>query len=139
MIVVYIHSANNSNKRALQWFKLRNIQIKTRRITRYDPITKRELINIIALTENGFKDILNVKSNIYKQINIDLNHCTTNELLKLIIENPSLLRQPIITDGKKLVIGYSNKDIRCFISKKERSKRRYAYYYSKDNFNEKGK
>ena len=38
-----------------------------------------------------------------------------SELEKLIMENPSILRRPIIVEDNKLQVGYNEEEIRVFI------------------------
>ena len=45
----------------------------------------------------------------------------TSELEQLIIENPSILRRPIIIDDNKIQIGYNDDDIRVFIPRELRN------------------
>ena len=45
----------------------------------------------------------------------------TSELEQLIIENPSILRRPIIIDDQKIQIGYNDDDIRVFIPRELRN------------------
>ena len=45
----------------------------------------------------------------------------TSELEQLIIENPSILRRPIIIDDNKIQVGYNDDDIRVFIPRELRN------------------
>ncbi|HER2025610.1 TPA: transcriptional regulator Spx, partial [Streptococcus pyogenes] len=38
---------------------------------------------------------------------------------KMIVEEPKLLRRPILTDGKKLVVGYNPDALKGIASRKE--------------------
>ncbi|MEY8500353.1 Spx/MgsR family RNA polymerase-binding regulatory protein [Enterococcus avium] len=135
MIVLYTHSNNRSFRNALEWFKTKDIPIKVRKIRKANSITKQELLHILSLTEKGFEDILSSKSGIYNKLRIDSQNFSTNELLNLIMENPSLLRTPLITEKKKLLIGYNDTEIRCFVPKRNRYSILYAYYNSEKNMN----
>ena len=52
--------------------------------------------------------------------NIDIESLKVSELEKLIIENPSILRRPIIVEDNKLQVGYNEEEIRVFIPKEIR-------------------
>ncbi|KGB13796.1 ArsR family transcriptional regulator, partial [Latilactobacillus sakei] len=43
-----------------------------------------------------------------------------NELLDLVQENPGLLRRPIISDEKRLQVGYNEDEIRRFLPREVR-------------------
>ena len=66
-------------------------------------------------TENGFEDIISTRSKYLMENNIDIDSLKVSELEKLIMENPSILRRPIIVSDNKLQVGYNEEDIRVFI------------------------
>lgn len=47
------------------------------------------------------------RSQTFKNLNLNIEEITVNEVLELLIEKPKLLRRPILVDNKKLVIGYN--------------------------------
>ena len=59
----------------------------------------------------------NVVNEIYKgaQNKDFIRKPSVSELEKLIIDNPSILRRPIIVEDNKLQVGYNEEDIRVFI------------------------
>lgn len=44
-----------------------------------------------------------------------IDQCTTSELVDLIVSHFTLLQRPIITDGKKLLVGFNEDSMRLFI------------------------
>ena len=46
---------------------------------------------------------------------LDVEDLSISTLIKLIEENPSLLRRPIILDGKRMQIGFNEDEIRAFL------------------------
>ena len=79
------------------------------------PLTNEELRNILALTENGTDDIISTRSKIFQKLNVDVEDLSISALIKLIEENPSLLRRPIILDKKRMQIGFNEDEIRAFL------------------------
>ena len=79
------------------------------------PLTTEELRNILALTENGTDDIISTRSKIFQKLNVDVEDLSISALIKLIEENPSLLRRPIILDQKRMQIGFNEDEIRAFL------------------------
>ena len=71
------------------------------------PLTNEELRNILALTENGTDDIISTRSKIFQKLNVDVEDLSISALIKLIEENPSLLRRPIILDKKRMQIWFN--------------------------------
>jgi len=84
------------------------------------PMNAAELRGILSKTENGTEDIISTRSKIFQQLAIDVDSLTLDELLKLVEKNPSLLRRPIITDEKRVLIGFNEDDIRTFLPREYR-------------------
>ncbi len=83
-----------------------------------DPLTIGELKGILRLTLEGTDDILATKSQVYKETKVD--ELTLKDLLELIYRHRELLRSPIIMDNKKMLVGYSQDEIRQFIPRETR-------------------
>jgi regulatory protein spx len=81
------------------------------------PLTRDEVRDILSLTENGTEDIISVRSNIYKKLNLDFDELPLGKVIDLIIDHPGLLKRPIITDGRRMQIGYNDDEIRRFLPK----------------------
>ncbi|MGK0606644.1 ArsC/Spx/MgsR family protein [Enterococcus gilvus] len=120
MIVVYTEGSNHSCRQTIRWFRNEKIPIKERIINHQHPITKNELRWLLSQTDNGVKDILKYRILKTKQFKLDFNKSKLYDVIDLIIANPSLLKNPIITDGRKLVAGYNGERIRCFVPKNRR-------------------
>mgnify|MGYP001228268054 CR=1 FL=1 len=121
MTIKVYGSSCASTRKARKWLKAHDIPYVYKDITR-KPITVEEIQHILRLTEEGTKDIISTRSNVYKQLDINLDTIPMKELYKLIQEHPRLLRHPIIFDENRLQIGYDEHNIRQFIPKEERKK-----------------
>ena len=71
------------------------------------PLSKQELTSILAFTENGTDDIISTRSKIFQKLDVDVEDLSISALIRLIEENPSLLRRPIILDNKRMQIGFN--------------------------------
>ena len=74
----------------------------------------------------------NGQMNTFKENNLNADDMTINELLDFIVENPSVLRRPIIVDKHRLQVGYNDEEIRCFLP---RELRNVIYCNNCDNCN----
>ena len=79
------------------------------------PLSASELQHILSLTQNGTDDIISTTSKIFQKLNLDVESLSISELLRLIEENPSLLRRPIILEDKRMQIGFNEDEIRAFL------------------------
>lgn len=108
-----------STKKARQWMVKNEIPFVDRNI-REEPLTVGELQDILRMTLDGTDGIIATRSNIYKELNLDIEELSLLELLEIIHEHPRLLKSPIIVDEKKLQIGYHEEEIRQFLPRKTR-------------------
>ncbi|EFX94000.1 regulatory protein Spx [Streptococcus sanguinis SK150] len=84
------------------------------------PLSAPELQHILSLTENGTDDIISTRSKIFQKLDLDVEDLSISTLIQLIEENPSLLRRPIILDGKRMQIGFNEDEIRAFLPRSYR-------------------
>ncbi|MBO1004195.1 transcriptional regulator Spx [Pseudogracilibacillus auburnensis] len=119
-ITVY-GSSCASTRKSKRWFKEHAIPFEYRDITR-KPLIENEMQAILRMTEEGTKDIISTRSNIYKELNLDIDNLPLKQLYELIYKFPKLLRQPIIVGVNKLQVGFDEYNIRQFIPREERKK-----------------
>jgi len=119
-ITVYGSHSCHSSKKAIQWFNDHDIQIKTQFINQ-TPITREELIKFFSMSEDIY-DIISPRSKLYKELSktYNMNELSLNHLIALAIEHPTIVRKPIIFDGKQLLVGFNEDAIRAFIPRSKR-------------------
>lgn len=128
MIKLYGSTSCNSCRKAKAWLEEQGLAFEERNMIA-EPLTKRELKEILALTETGTEEIIATRSKVYNKFSFDFNDLTFNELVAVIEENPTLLKRPIIIDQTKLQIGYNEDEIHQFIPREVRK------VYSKNDGN----
>lgn len=114
MITLYTSPSCASCRKARTWLEENNIQYLEKNIFK-ESLTEYELKAILSLTENGTEEIISFRSQIFHDINIDMDNLTLKELFRLILKNPGLIRRPILIDEKRLQIGFNEEDIRRFL------------------------
>ncbi|KJJ40625.1 regulatory protein MgsR [Bacillus subtilis] len=105
-IIFYSYPSCTSCRKTKHWLKAHQIDFNERHLFRETP-TVEELKYILSLTTEGIDEILATRSQTFKNLNLNIEEMTVNEVLELLIEKPKLLRRPILVDNKKLVIGYN--------------------------------
>ena len=63
-----------------------------------------ELDQLIA--RHDYRDFLNTRNVLYRKMNMDTSPPTRNEALRLMSENPNLIRRPLIKQGRKIFVGF---------------------------------
>ena len=119
MVIIYTTPSCASCRKAKAWLEEHQIEYVEKNIFAF-PLTKEDIRFMLKNTENGFEDIISTRSKYIMENNIDIENMKFSELEKLIIENPSILRRPIIVEDNKLQVGYNEEEIRVFIPKEIR-------------------
>ncbi len=119
MIKIYTSPNCSGCKKVKQWFREQEIPYVEKNIFSYE-LKEKELKEILMKSENGTDDIISSRSKIMKEKNIDIDNMSFNELIDFIIENPSVLKRPIMVDDSKIQVGYNEEEIRSFIPRARR-------------------
>lgn len=94
------HNKCNNTKKAFRFFKERNIKYHFKDITE-KPLSKGELENITRKIKA--EDLIDTECKLYKSKGYEyMDYNSSEELL----ENPMLLKTPIVRNGNNVTIGY---------------------------------
>ncbi len=119
MIKLYLSPSCTSCRKAKAWLEEHNLKYVEKNIY-HEPLTKDEIKEILMLTDEGTEEIISYRSEAYKRLQIDFDELSMSELLDLFIEEPSLVRRPIIMDDRRLQVGFNDEEIRMFLPREVR-------------------
>lgn len=119
MIRLYVSPSCTSCRKAKAWLDEHDLKYVEKNIY-HEPLTKDEIKEILMLTDEGTEEIISYRSQAYQNLEVDLGSLSMNDLLELFIEEPSLIRRPIIMDDRRLQIGYNEEEIRMFLPREIR-------------------
>jgi Spx/MgsR family transcriptional regulator len=74
-----------------------------------DRLRADEIENLIG--KRDYKTFLNTRNEIYRRENMKENPPSRAEAIKMIAQEPNLIRRPIIIAGKKLILGFDQESI----------------------------
>ncbi|MDR2465703.1 MAG: transcriptional regulator Spx [Streptococcaceae bacterium] len=114
MITLYYSPSCTSCRKAKAWFEDQDIAFNARNIFQ-DPLQVDELKLLLQITDNGTEDIISPRSKVFQKLDLDFDELPMSKVLQLVQENPSLLRRPMMTDGRRLQIGFNEEEIRTFL------------------------
>lgn len=80
-----------------------------------EPISESKLRELLKKMNAKPRDILRTKDAIYKELGLDQDNHTDDELIKLIAEHPDLLQRPIVERGNKAVLARPAENIRALL------------------------
>jgi arsenate reductase len=65
----------------------------------------RELLERL-IDESHLEDFINKRSPAFKERNLDVSRLTKKQAIDLMLEEPNLIRRPLVLAGKKAVFGF---------------------------------
>lgn len=105
-LTFYSYPSCTSCRKTKKWLVSNSVKFKERHMFKDTP-SKKELMQILSLTTEGLDELLATRGETYKKLDMDMEDLPLSEVIKLVIEEPKLLRRPILTDGKKLIVGFN--------------------------------
>lgn len=111
-VTIYQYPGCSTCRKALKWLKDHQIDTESIDITKNPPNVD-ELKLFISKSGTSIKKFFNTSGVIYKENNLkdklpDMNEA---EQLQLLASNGKLIKRPIITNGKKVTVGFKEQDI----------------------------
>jgi regulatory protein spx len=120
MVTLFTTPSCGSCRKAKAWLEEHQIDYIERNIIA-SPLTIDEIKSILRLTEEGTDEIISTTSKAFQEMNVDIESLPLNALYKLLIDNPKMLRRPIILDEKRLQVGYNEDEISRFLPRRLRT------------------
>lgn len=74
-------------------------------------VTRQELEGLLTATGLSLADILSTRSTPYKQENLAEKSLSDDEILDLMLEEPRLIKRPILVSGSNVVVGFNESKI----------------------------
>ena len=65
--------------------------------------------------ERDYKLFLNSRNELYRERGMAQNPPSRQEAIRLMSENPNLIRRPILVKGKKIVLGWNEADMKALL------------------------
>lgn len=100
-------------KKAKKWFEDHHIEYKSIHIVE-NPPSKEELLNLMEMTDLPAKKFFNTSGKKYRERNIKdkINSASVEEMAEILASDGMLIKRPIVTDGKKVTVGFKEEMFR---------------------------
>ncbi len=108
MLIIYSSYNCSSCKKVTEWLNEQGLVFDE--INFFSKgLSEKDVKFILKYAHNGFEDIISTRSNMYEKYKDDLEEMTTPKLIDFIIDNPSVLKRPLIVDDatETLIAGYN--------------------------------
>ncbi|RLA65427.1 MAG: arsenate reductase (glutaredoxin) [Epsilonproteobacteria bacterium] len=111
MSYLYYHNPKCSKSRqGLELLEKNGINYEIKEYLK-EPITQKEIKELSKQLNLKPLDFIRKKEQIYKDLDLGNKNLTMDQWCKIIAENPKLLERPILTNGKKAIIGRPTKSL----------------------------
>lgn len=121
MLNLYTSPSCASCRKVKKYFDTHQILYTEKNILSHK-LTKDDIIKMLMKSENGFEDIISTRSKIIKEQNIDIDSMRMNELVEFIVQNPTILKRPIIMAEEEIQVGFNDDDITLFLPEELRDR-----------------
>ena len=113
-VVFYCVTSWSTCKKAQAWLDEKGIKYSYYDLLKQPP-TAETLKEIAAAAGLTLKGIVNLRSQVFKKMDVDLEKLTDEEVVKLIQENSRIMLRPVLKKGKKAITGYKESTYEEFI------------------------
>jgi arsenate reductase len=102
--IIYHKSSCITCKKTISEIDRLKIDIQKRDFFK-EPFSESELKNILKLSGLNPIDLLRKRDKMFKELNLDSAKYSENELVKLMVQHPGLIKRPIIIRQNKTQVG----------------------------------
>lgn len=116
MITAYLYKSCTSCRKAHDVLNDANASFDVREYFK-QKVTRSELESLLEAGHLTVQDILSTRSTPYKEGKLAEKDLSDRELLDMMVEEPRLIKRPILISGSDVVIGYNEAAIRELVEK----------------------
>lgn len=114
-IQAYLYNSCTSCRKTDEILKESDVDYERREFFK-DRFTKEELRTLLEQNNLTVQDVISTRSTPYKQHDLANRDLTDDEILDLMIEDPRLLRRPIVLSGDTVIIGHNEKQLQELVA-----------------------
>ncbi|WP_257349521.1 arsenate reductase family protein [Pseudalkalibacillus decolorationis] len=106
-LTVYEYPSCSTCKKAKKWLDANDVSYKAVHIVEETP-SKDELSSLHQQSDLELKKFFNTSGKKYRELGVKekMKTATVEELLDLLASDGMLIKRPIVTDGKKVTVGF---------------------------------
>ena len=106
MIKALLYNSCTSCRKAEALLKERGVDYEKREFFK-DRFSKEELGALLASVGLTASDVISTRSRVYKERGLGETDLSDDQILDLMVEEPTLLRRPIVIKGDQAVVGFN--------------------------------
>lgn len=113
-VTAYLYNSCTSCRKTDQVLKESGVDYERREFFK-ERFTKGELRTLLESHGLRIEDVISKRSTPYKAHDLENRELSDDEILDLMIEDPRLLRRPIVIAGERVVIGHNESKLKDLI------------------------
>jgi Spx/MgsR family transcriptional regulator len=117
-ITAYLYNSCTSCRKTEQVLKESGVEYERREYFK-DRFSKEELRALLESAGLTVQDVISTRSTPYKQHDLANRSLDDDEILDLMVEDPRLLRRPIVTGTDGVVVGHNSGKLQDLIASEE--------------------
>ena len=110
MIVLYTSPGCASCRKVRNWLKENDFKFIEKNIFTTQ-LQENEIKYLLLRSENGSEDIISKRSKVVINSKIEIDEMKVEELVHFVINNPTVLKRPIIVSENNFLVGYDVEEI----------------------------
>ena len=117
MIKAYLYSSCTSCRKTDEMLKHSGVPYERREFFK-ERFSVDELRQVLSAAGLSPRDVLSKRSRVYKERDLEHQPLTDDDLLRLMVEEPTLLRRPLVIDEDRVIIGHNATALQDMIARK---------------------
>jgi Spx/MgsR family transcriptional regulator len=116
MIRAYVYTSCTSCRKTDDVLKQSGVPYERREFFK-ERFTRDELARLLEDARLTASDVLSRRSRVYKERDLEHAGLTDDQMLDLMVEEPTLLRRPLVLDGDQAIVGHNDQALREMIER----------------------
>jgi len=105
-IIFYSYLKCSTCRKAAKWLESKNFEFQLIDIVKEPPLV--DYLNLALEYSDDKKRIFNTRGKAFKNLNIDINGLSREEIIQLLLSDGKLIKRPfLIYEGKKVILGFN--------------------------------
>jgi arsenate reductase len=76
------------------------------------PLTKKKLGELLAKMQISARELLRTSEPIYRELGLNKDEFTEDEIILMMIEHPDLIQRPIVERGSRAILGRPTENVK---------------------------
>ncbi len=105
-IIFYSYLKCSTCRKAAKWLENKDLKFQLIDLVKEPPLL--DYLNLALEQYSDVKSIFNTRGKAFKNLNLDINFLSREEIIQLLLSDGKLIKRPfLIYEGKKVILGFN--------------------------------